>query len=300
MKTFPLSPARVNGNEVILNDLVKNPAPVSAYIADTMAANLVSQFLFHNTPAQGGALLYEQMTGTNPYAEDEPGVIAPGAEFPVLRTSTLERKAAKVKKVGGKIIMTREAMIRNDQAALQRGMRQVANTMARAVDRMAFKALNETLEATPNKLEIESEGWVAATKVAKNNASVVTGPGKIMSDIVDAQVKVEETRIGYRADTLITTPKIAGVIRKTLGTSEYRGALSDMGIANLYVSTEIEDGQALLTQAGVVGAIGVEDPISTDSDYLKATQTTEFYTWATMAVAITDPLAVVRLKNLAA
>ena len=44
--------------------------------------------------------------------------------------------------------------------------------------------------------------------------------------------------------------------------------------------------------------MGVEDPISTDNEYVKATQQTWFYTWASMAFGLTDPFAVVKITGL--
>ena len=45
--------------------------------------------------------------------------------------------------------------------------------------------------------------------------------------------------------------------------------------------------------------MGVEDPISTDNEYIKGRQLTRFYTWASMAFGVTDPLSVVKLSGLA-
>ena len=55
-----------------------------------------------------------------------------------------------------------------------------------------------------------------------------------------------------------------------------------------------------MLQSGMVGVMGVESPISTETWRDASTQTTWSQTWATVAFGVTDPLAMVKLNGLSA
>ena len=101
-------------------------------------------------------------------------------------------------------------------------------------------------------------------------------------------------------DSLVLKPRDAKNLRTILGVNKWQEVLSTLGIT-LYVSNtnSLKEGEGLLLQRGAVGVMGVEDPISTDNEYIKGRQLTRFYTWATMAFGVTDPLSVVKLSGLA-
>lgn len=296
--TFPLDPTQVVDGKVSLDLLVKEPTHISKYISNLVQANLVSQFLYTSTAANGGAILFDQLVENKATADRNPGVIAPGAEFPMLGTSNGEPIVRGVVKTGGKYEITREAQLRNDPTVLQRNAQRVANTMVKDIDRRAFAAITNDLAKFDGALEFASTGWAAATNVAKDTKTAVTGEGQIVSDLLDAKLLVEETGLGYSPDTLVLSPQARTAMQKLLGLDNWQGVLNSLGLS-AYTTTALADpGEALLLQRRAVGVMGVEDPISTDNQYIKARQVTEFYTWATLAFGVTDPLAVVKITGL--
>lgn len=297
--TFPLSPARVEDGAITVDLFVQEPTRLSNYVAQLTAANLVSQFLFTSTAAKGGAIMYDRLVKNRSDAAQLPGVIAPGAEFPLIGTGEGVPVVDPVVKTGGKFEVTREAQKRNDPVLLQRGAQRVANTMVKDIDARAFSVISATLEGVDGSLSYQSKGWKAAGNVAAAQKTAVTGEGQIIDDIEEAKLLVEETGLGYTADTLVLRPRTAKALRTALGLNNWKQTLDTLGVELLVTQSKaLADGDGLLMQRGAVGVMGVEDPISTDNEYIKATQKTVFYTWATMAFGVTDPFSVVKLTNL--
>lgn len=299
--TFPLSPARVNESGTITTSmLVKEPTRLSSYVSKLTEANLVSQFLFTSTAAKGGAIMYDRLEANMALAPEKPGVIAPGAEFPAFSTSQGKPKIDRVVKTGGHYDLTREAEKRNDPIILQRGANRVANTMVKDIDNRAFAVIDDVLTNMEGALKLESDGWAAAGKVTASQKTALTGEGKLIDDLEEAKLKIEETNLGYIPDTLVLKPRDAKNLRAVFGVNNWESVLSTLGL-RLYISNtdSFADGEGLLLQRGAIGVMGVEDPISTDNEYIKSRQVTRFYTWATMAFGVTDPFSVVKLSGLA-
>lgn len=297
--TFPLNPAAVHDGAITLDMFVKEPKRISRYISDNVQADLVSQKLFRSTVATGGAILFDRVDKRTDALTQPLGVIAPGGEFPVLSIGKSTPVVERVVKVGGRYEVTREAQLRNDPVVLQDKAKRVARQMIKDIDSRAFGALSSTLDTLDGALSVQSEGWKSALKVSSSAKTAVTGEGKIISDLLDATEAITSTDLGYQPDLLLLNSADALVLKKALGVQSWREVLADLGLT-LHTSQSIKAGEGFVLQSQAAGVIGVEDPISTDSEYVKARQVTEFYTWATMAFGITDPFAVAKLSNLGA
>lgn len=297
---FPFDPVAVHGSTVTTHLFVKEPTRISRYVSDLVEANLLSQFIFSTAQASGGAILYDQLLTNASTAANKPGVIAPGAEFPLLDALDSEPVVARVQKTGGRYFITDEAVKRNDPSVLQRKAQKVANTMVKDLDDRAFAAISEALKKVDGALEFESAGWAAAGNVKATDKTALTGEGKIIDDIEEAKLLIEETELGYTPDTLVLKPRDAKNLRTILGTDNWQQVLSTLGLQLLVTNShQISAGEGLLLQRGVAGVMGVESPISTETWRDPARQVQNFSTWATMAYGVTDPLSIVRLKGLA-
>nr|DAP87457.1 MAG TPA: capsid protein [Caudoviricetes sp.] len=298
--TFPLSPAAVNEQGTITTSMyVKEPTRLSNYVSQLVQANLVSQFLFTSTTANGGAIMYDRLEVNIATAAEKPGVIAPGAEFPAFSTAQGKPMVDPVVKTGGYYDLTREAEKRNDPILLQRGAQRVANTMAKDIDARAFAVIKSVLASIDGSLKLESDGWAAAGKVQASAKTAFTGEGKLIDDLEEAKLKIAETDLGYIPDTLVLKERDAKNLRTVLGIKNWGEVLGTLGLTLLTTnSASLAAGEGLLMQRSAVGVMGVEDPISTDNEYIKSRQLTRFYTWATMAFGVTDPFSVVMLSGL--
>lgn len=299
--TFPLAPASVNADGTISTSMfVKEPTRLSNYIADLVASDLVSTQLFTSGSATGGAIMYDRMDVNSALADQKPGVIAPGGEFPVIGTANGVPVVDPVVKTGGKYELTREAEKRNDPILLQRGARRVANTMVRDIDDRAFAVIKDVLASISGALTLESSGWAAAGNVQASAKTALTGEGKLLDDLESAKLLMKETKLGYTPDTLVLGLRDAKNLKVILGLTNWRQILDTMGLTLIETSSDnLPAGEGLLIERGTIGVMGVEDPISTDNEYIKSRQVTEFYTWASMAFGVTDPLSVVKLTGLA-
>lgn len=299
--TFPLAPASINQDGTITTSMfVKEPTRLSNYIADLVQANLVAGQLFTSVAATGGAIMYDRLETNNALADQKPGVIAPGAEFPVIGVGGGKPFVDPVVKTGGKYELTREAEKRNDPTILQRGARRIANTMAKDVDGRGFEVVKDVLSTTEGALKHESNGWAAAGKVQATAKTALNGEGTLIDDILSAKLLIESTNLGYTPDTLVLGRKDAKNLKAILGISNWESILSTLGVTLIETGSDaLAEGEGILLERGTIGVMGVEDPISTDSEYIKARQVTEFYTWATLAFGVTDPMSAVFLTGLA-
>lgn len=293
---FPLGAPEVRDGAITVDLMLNEPTRIDNYISRLVEKNLLSALIFNNVTADGGALLFDQLTENMSTATNGPGVIAPGGEFPVLWTPDGEPMVETVKKTGGKVGLTDEAVKRNDLAQMQRKLRQIANTMVVDLDRRGIGALNAAVDKVPSALKVTSSGWGAATNVAASAKTAKTAEGAVLADIATARNLVEKTELGYVLDLLILHPDDALNLSLLLGVTEWEGVLGTLGLTP-HVTTAAEVGKPLLIASRMVGSMGVESPISTESWREEKVQTHWTQTWATVAFGVTDPLAMVRIEG---
>lgn len=296
---FPLSGPNVENGAITIDMMLNEPTRIDNYAAQLVERDLLSKVIFGNVTTTGGALLFDQLVKNTPTATDKPGIVAPGAEFPVLHTPDGEPVVARVQKTGGKFGVTDEARIRNDAMLLQRKISQVSNTMVKDLDERGISALTEAIDKIDGTLSVASGGWDKAAEVAATAKTAKTGEGEVISNLLDAQLAIEQTDLGYTADTLVLNPVDAKNLKLLLGVGNYQEMLGTFGL-NLHSTNAMKKGEGLVLQAGMVGVMGVESPISTETWRDASTQTTWSQTWATVAFGVTDPLAMVKLNGLSA
>lgn len=295
--TFPLAPGSVQDGALTLDLFVQEPTRVSRYVADVVAANLISPYLFSTTGAAGGAILFDQITELEAGTDTDPGIIAPGGEFPRIGSELGEPIIRTVQKSGGEWEITREALLRNKPDVLQRHAQRVANKMVRDIDGRAFKTITDDLQETDGALSLTSAGWGTAQTVAEGTKTAKTGSNQVVAELLQAKLLSEETELGYNLDTLIMTPAEHTAMQILLGVDGWAQILTDLGLT-AFKTTALPAGTALLLQRQMAGTMGVEDPISTDTEYVKARQVQMFYTWSSMAFGVTDPFSVVTITGL--
>ncbi|MDO4928958.1 MAG: hypothetical protein Q3976_07870 [Corynebacterium sp.] len=294
---FPLATAQVNDGAITIDMMLNEPTRIDRYVGTLVERDLLAKHIFGNVTTSGGALLFDQLTSNEALAANKPGIVAPGAEFPVLHTTTEDPVIAKVQKTGGKFGVTDEAKIRNDSMLLQRKTAQVANTMVQDLDRRGVEALRAASATVSGALTVTSNGWAAATGVKAAEKAAKTAEGELLANLLDAQEAIESKSLGYKPDTLVLSPKDTKNLKLLLGVANYAEVLSSFGLT-LYTTTAVEDGEGYVLQAGAVGVMGVESPISTETWRDASIQTTWVQTWATVAFGVTDPFAMVKLTGL--
>ncbi|QGU03105.1 hypothetical protein CKALI_11305 [Corynebacterium kalinowskii] len=295
---FPGEAPKVSDGGITVSLMLKQPKRIARYIADITALGLFTDRIFAHDSAEGGAILFDVVTKNSALADDHMGIIAPGGAYPIVDASDGEPKVKRTKKIGGKFGMTDEAQMRNDMATMQRRAQRVANTMVYDIDALGLETLTAALtEFDSDIVKVQSGGWATINKTAK---SAQTAEKSIRADINKALAEGKKTLMGYNYDLLLLN---------TDDRFQFDTAFDDDGQAASFAASkgiEILDtpllapGEGLLIASGAVGTMGVESPIQSTTYRDEDHDTTWTKTRALMAHVVTDPLAMIRIQNIAA
>lgn len=297
--TFPLSAPTKGENGVTVELMLKEPTRITRYITEKVADNLLSPRLYSSTSVSGGALIYNQLLGLEsaPIAAERTSIIEPGGEFPEVGTWGVSEDVKRVRKIGGKASITDEAVKRNDDRLFRGVLDRLANRMVIDLDSDAiaeFRAVEAAL--ADNMQSVKSVGW--------NTAASTTAAEKVPATSIEADLEAvrligESNRMGYNYSVLLMHPKDASKLRLALGIANYAAFVGQWGLT-IEESYAMNEGEAYALAPGQVGVIGVESPISTESWREHRIQTNYTQTWATMAYAVTDPMAIIKLEGISA
>ena len=96
--TYPPAPPTIDGQgRITVEQFLKTPSRVQRVIADLTRERFLAERIFGSGDAQGGAVIYDQLTGSdNLYTERDVQAIEPGSEFPLTDVGELAPKVAAV------------------------------------------------------------------------------------------------------------------------------------------------------------------------------------------------------------
>lgn len=294
LSTYPLDAPAVADGSITVNLMLQEPKRITRYISDLAAKQLFAANIFTPDNTVGGAIIFDQLTKNDVYAEGTAEVPA-GGEFPIISTSKGDPMVSRVKKTGGKFKVTDEARKRNDQALIQRESRKLANTITRDTDASALLALEDAHTALgADALSVQSGGWVAAGKTTTANK---TAASSARADILRAKAAGKKTELGYLYNLLVMTPEDELALNIALETDEAVRAFYQAHGLTPIVSERADLGAPKLVAGGTVGTMGVEDPLSTETFDDRGIQSTWVQSWTSVAFAVTDPLAIIEITN---
>jgi hypothetical protein len=186
---YPPGAPSVNGTEISVDLWLRNPERVTRRMQTMTNGYFLSDEIFSPGGAAGGAVIYDEVGATDLFTTRDVQAIEPGSAFPLVDTEDVTPKVAKVTKWGGAVIITYESRDRDDRDVLARQLTKLRNTVTRKVDSVAMAALN----AAP-LLQLPTAG-------AWNGAS-----GDIVLDLETARSMIDDSDMGYSADTIIINP----------------------------------------------------------------------------------------------
>ena len=134
--------------------------------------------------ATGGAVGYEQIEGI--FADAEPEVVAPGAEYSLTTIQDGPAGLARVVKSGKDTIVTDESIKRRNMDPVEKGLNKLGNSQGRAIDAGVMSLIASAVTNT------------RAATAAWNSASP-----KILQDILRAKADIAALGQGYEANTLV-------------------------------------------------------------------------------------------------
>jgi hypothetical protein len=187
---FPQGAPTISGVNVTMSVFLNNPAYVQRAITDFTVERFVMPKIFApGPPATGGAVIFDQVTGTFFFLDRDVQEVRPGSTFPILAGGEQLPSVATVRKLGGEVELTYEAVRRDNRPLLRNEILRLANTVVRYVDATAVAALN----AAPILTMTAATPWA-------------TGGSDPLSDIATASELVYGPDLGYNPDIILINP----------------------------------------------------------------------------------------------
>lgn len=293
---FPGNISQDTAGKITVEQMLNEPARISRYVVQKISQDNLSDYLYGATSTSGGGLIFNQLLGTeSAVTEKRTGIVAPGGEFPLIDNVEREEQFTKVRKIGGKVAITDEAVIRNDSRYLNQELQRLANRMRLDMESDAIEAFHLGMEQLGDKaLKFESTGWAIKNKV---KAADKVPADSIEADLLKLKLETNKQDLGYNFNTLLLNPLDNYNLSLAFGIGQEQAFVGQFGW-NIKLTNHVAEGEAYLVAPKQVGVIGVEKPVSSESWREAKFQTSYTQTWATVAHAITDPLAIMKLEGL--
>lgn len=188
---FPPAPPTIAGTNITVSAFLTTPTRVQRAIEALTLQRFVADAIFAPGPAApSGSVLYDQMLAADDvFTGRDVQEIEPGSEFPILNTAERMPLVAVAKKYGGEVLLTDEAVRRDNRALLAREMTRLRNTIVRKYDTIAMAAL----DAAPTLTMAASGDWSTAAT-------------DIVADLATAASLISSLDMGYVADTVLVNP----------------------------------------------------------------------------------------------
>lgn len=261
-----------------------------AFVADKLFTGITTNALAIKFGVDEGDI--DPLTG-KPNYEDVPEV-GEGSNFKRIGL-TEEQRSEMIRKYGLEAAITYEMQKYGDGGSIERAYRKLAMNVRKMVDKMAYETLND-----------ETSG----IQVIGKTEDYWTGAGSaeaMIDDIIDARKAIR--KFGYDPDTVIISPETeAAILKETAIRDAFRENNTDVALLRGYigdfmglsfiVDDNYDDNQLTMLQRGVIGDIADAEGLKTksyneDSNDRTIVRVTRFTT-----AYLTDPKAVVKVKNL--
>src|SRR6185369_5414687 len=186
--TYPAGAPVLTGDSLAISRFLNSPESIKRRLRDFKDLRFVSdQLLTQRFRSSGSAVLYEQ---TEPFVTDRTvESVSAGSEYPFANMPTGTAALAAVAKWGQKVRITDEEIARNvyGQAAVDRSLQKVVNSIISQVDSVTMSAIGSALADTATLGK-----WDA-------------GSPKILNDILNARRIILARNLGYNPDTIVVS-----------------------------------------------------------------------------------------------
>lgn len=292
--TYPPAPPTVDGQgRITVEQFLKTPTRVTRVIEDLTRERFLAERIFGKGDAQGGAVIYDQVTASELYTDRDVQAIDAGSEFPIVSSGESAPKVAAVTKWGGAAVLTYEAVRRDSRDTLNRELTKLRNTIVRKVDTVAIAALN----AAPILTDTGTD-WSDSTA------------GNPVLDLASARSQIDDQDMGYTADTVLINPaqyvdlisntKVANSLPRDVVAANpiASGQLGNYMGFTWYVTNRVPAGTAYILSSMMAGSLRDELPL-----YSRPIDQPERERWLIQAARVTvpivtDPKAVLKLTGL--
>lgn len=240
------------GQDVTAADVhafLKSPTLVARRVAELARQRFVADFLLKGRySAEGGAISWS--VDDSLFSDDDPQVVAPGAEYPVTTAGEGKPETVRTEKEGQDTEITDEAIRRLLLDPVNRALAKMVNRTIRRVDSKALGIVGSEVTATH-----------AATAAWTNGEIIVT-------DVLTADAKLDALDLGLAGDAVLLKPlqfaKVAGFfIKADMLAGGITGAVASGVIPNVLgktwvTSNNVPFNDPLLVDSEQLGGIATE------------------------------------------
>jgi hypothetical protein len=254
---FPAAAPTLSGDTLSISRFLEQPAAIRRRLRDFNDLRFVSdQLLTQRFRSSGGAVLYDQ---SEPFVSDRTAeAVSAGSEYPYANLPTGTAAVAAIQKWGQKVLLTDEEIERNvlGQAAVDRQLRKVVNSIIQQVDSIAMSAISSAVSNAFNVTATGGGVWTGATPT-------------ILRDILRAKAVVYALNLGYNPDTLVvndtqyaymmTDTNITNAWRReTTGNPVYTGSVETVAGLKVIVSPNLPATTAYVLDSMSLGGMADE------------------------------------------
>lgn len=292
--THPLGPPTLSGTTITVDTMLNQPTRVTRMIMDLTLQRFIVDRVFSSAGGvTGGAVVYDQATINELYADRDVQRVAPGAEFPEITAERLVPKVAEVEKWGGKVWIPDESRDRNNAALFTNKIRQLSNTIVRKLNQRAIEEL--TLSITATSQTFTGRDWSTVVTGGSSQSNADQWPAR---DFVHAQELADEDELGITYTLWLLNPQEYARLVITYGAANLPSLLGQMNLS-IYVSNRVPAGTAYAVAEGQVGEMRVEKPLGTETWREPENERTWVQASVRPVQYVTNPFAVLQVTGLA-
>ncbi|MHC9294180.1 major capsid protein [Mycobacterium sp. LTG2003] len=283
----------VSGRRITVDYALKQPTSIRAQIAKLADSQILLPKFFrtHGEKVDGAGMLYSVIQASDFFTSDVEKR-NPRAEYKVVEGVDPEPKLAPVEDWGGKFQVGVEDVTRNNVSYLDQQTTQLANTIARKLDVRAMAELEDELTGANI---VPGHDW--SQLVTVGDPTTLTASADLpTADLSAAQLASDLQELGVKHDLLVLHPSQAHDLRTAYG-DQLKAMLDSAGVA-MFVNPRVTDGTGWAIEAGKVGTVGFEFPLTVDTWEDKATRSWWVQAYVVPAFAVDRPFAAKKLTGL--
>lgn len=293
---YPFGSPQVNGNEITVDMMLKEPTRINNYVSDMILKGFFADRVFTTGGGvSGGALVYTQLTQNDVYAATGVQKVAPGAEFPTVSFDRPEPKVAVVEKWGGKFDVTDEARDRNDLSLIQSEGIKLSNTILRQMHTEAVATLDASIAATGSDVQLTGTSWKKAAALTMTTASNSALPA---ADFATVNKTADQFELGTEFNLWLVNPQEMANFQIVYG-DKWKAVLQSWN-ADMVATNRVPAGGAYVVAEKQVGQMRFEKPLGTVTFREEERETTWVQSSVRPVFAVTHPYSVLKVTGLAA
>lgn len=293
---FPLGAPTLVGNTLTVDTALKQPGRITKRIADLTLQKFIVDRIFATSGVSvaSGAVIYDQVTANDLYTDRDVEQRAPGQEYPLVGGSRPAPKVAQAEDWGGKFYITDQARSRNNVAAFDAQVTQLANTIVRKVNARAVATLEAAITALGGAGVVPGSDW---SDVTLTGTSPTPNNERPAADFAKVQLAADIEELGVVYDLWIVNPQEKHNLTVAYG-PDWKQFLDAAGI-EIFDSNRVTAGTAYAVARGQVGFLDYEQGLTTEAWREEKTRRNWVQSYVQPIMGVTNPYSIKKVTGLA-